>query len=262
MTLHQVNQDGAGPYTCQVSTDATGDDFQDMTVTTNVPGIASLSTAKATDFPLVAQMPAGTTCTGGPDGNACLVRCRNSAIAGPFGGCAAVTTSDSSSSNSTSDLSSSNNSTSDLSSSNSTASDSSDAAASTDDSSDATVDDADDSSDASLSTDDTSDDSSDDTSTVDSASTDTATADSAAATETSDAAGPLPGLAAAGKKKGVGAKLKAAGAKIKAALGKKKAAAKGGAGAKGALGKLLGGANAKRMVNSRVVGKRNAGRWM
>lgn len=29
----------------------------------------------------------GTNCTGGPDGNACLVRCRNRAIAGPFGGC-------------------------------------------------------------------------------------------------------------------------------------------------------------------------------
>ncbi|KAH8110391.1 hypothetical protein DFH11DRAFT_1514409 [Phellopilus nigrolimitatus] len=91
MTLHQVNADGAGPYTCEVSTDATGANFAAMTVTTNVPGKNSLSTAKATDFPLVAQMPAGATCTGGANGNACLVRCRNSAIAGPFGGCAAGT---------------------------------------------------------------------------------------------------------------------------------------------------------------------------
>jgi len=95
MTLHQVNQDGAGPYTCAVSTDATGANFIAMTVTTNVPGQNSLSLAQATDFPLIAQMPAGTACTGGADGNACLVRCTNSALAGPFGGCAAVSTSNS-----------------------------------------------------------------------------------------------------------------------------------------------------------------------
>lgn len=33
----------------------------------------------------------GSTCTGGPNGDACIVRCRNAARAGPFGGCAAVT---------------------------------------------------------------------------------------------------------------------------------------------------------------------------
>lgn len=95
MTLHQVNGDGAGPYTCQVSADATGQNFVAMTVTTQVPGKNSRSNAKATDFPLVAQMPVGMTCTGGPNGDACLVRCRNAATAGPFGGCVAVTTADS-----------------------------------------------------------------------------------------------------------------------------------------------------------------------
>jgi len=34
-------------------------------------------------------MPTGASCSGGPDGNACIVRCRNPA--GPFGGCVAVT---------------------------------------------------------------------------------------------------------------------------------------------------------------------------
>ncbi|KAG8763439.1 hypothetical protein FRC12_008548 [Ceratobasidium sp. 428] len=62
-----------------------------MKVTTNVPGRNSRSNAKAEDFPLVAQMPANTQCTGGPNGDACVVRCRNAARAGPFGGCAAVT---------------------------------------------------------------------------------------------------------------------------------------------------------------------------
>ena len=30
-------------------------------------------------------------CAGGPNGDACIVRCRNSAITGPFGSCVAVT---------------------------------------------------------------------------------------------------------------------------------------------------------------------------
>lgn len=45
------------PYKCDVSADG-GATFTDATVTQNVPGIASLSLAKATDFQLVAQMPA------------------------------------------------------------------------------------------------------------------------------------------------------------------------------------------------------------
>ncbi|KAM0754309.1 hypothetical protein T439DRAFT_311178 [Meredithblackwellia eburnea MCA 4105] len=83
MTIHQVNGDGAGPYTCGVSTDATGSSFVAMSVLTNVPGTNSRSNAKATDFPLVAAVPAGTTCTGA--GATCLVRCMNAARAGPFG---------------------------------------------------------------------------------------------------------------------------------------------------------------------------------
>ncbi|CAE6525781.1 unnamed protein product, partial [Rhizoctonia solani] len=91
MTIHQINGDGAGPYECGVSADASGKSFAAMKVVTNVPGQNSRSNAKAQDFALVAQMPAGTTCTGGPNGDACVVRCRNAARAGPFGGCAAVT---------------------------------------------------------------------------------------------------------------------------------------------------------------------------
>jgi len=89
MTLHQVNQDGAGPYTCDVSGDG-GNTFQAATVTQQVPGTFGLSFAKATDFPLTAQIPAGMACTAGPSGNACIVRCRNPALAGPFGSCVAV----------------------------------------------------------------------------------------------------------------------------------------------------------------------------
>ncbi|CAE6505454.1 unnamed protein product [Rhizoctonia solani] len=91
MTLHQVNQDGAGPYTCDMSGDG-GNTFQAAKVNKNVPGaFLGLSTATAEDFPLNVQMPAGMQCTGGPNGDACVVRCRNATPAGPFGSCAAFT---------------------------------------------------------------------------------------------------------------------------------------------------------------------------
>ncbi|CAE6436217.1 unnamed protein product [Rhizoctonia solani] len=91
MTLHQVNQDGAGPYTCDISADG-GNTFQAAKVTKNVPGaFLGLSTATAEDFPLNVQMPAGMQCAGGPNGDACVVRCRNATPAGPFGSCAVVT---------------------------------------------------------------------------------------------------------------------------------------------------------------------------
>ncbi|KAG8735416.1 hypothetical protein FRC10_010621 [Ceratobasidium sp. 414] len=92
MTLHQVNQDGAGPYTCDVSADG-GKYFQAATVTDNVFGIPliGLSLAAAKDFPLNVQMPAGMRCAGGPNGDACIVRCRNTTPAGPFGSCAVFT---------------------------------------------------------------------------------------------------------------------------------------------------------------------------
>jgi hypothetical protein len=74
-----------------MSTDATGTDFVPLTVITNVPGENSRSRARATPFPLTVQAAAGTQCTGGPNGDACIIRCRNAARAGPFGGCAVVT---------------------------------------------------------------------------------------------------------------------------------------------------------------------------
>ncbi|KAF2673425.1 hypothetical protein BT63DRAFT_421577 [Microthyrium microscopicum] len=92
MTLHQVNGDGAGPYSCQMSADGTGAAWTDINVQTNVPGTNSRSRAKATDFPLKAVMPAQMSCTGNVAGqnNVCLVRCMNAARAGPFGGCVPV----------------------------------------------------------------------------------------------------------------------------------------------------------------------------
>lgn len=56
-------------------------------------GIAGLSIATNTDYPVKVQMPEGMTCNGKVGGaeNVCIVRLRNSAPAGPFGGAAAFT---------------------------------------------------------------------------------------------------------------------------------------------------------------------------
>lgn len=50
MTIHQVNGDGAGPYTCEIDAAATGTNWQPIQVTTNVPGQNSRSNARAQDF--------------------------------------------------------------------------------------------------------------------------------------------------------------------------------------------------------------------
>jgi hypothetical protein len=92
MTLHQVNGDGAGPYSCAINADGTASNWQTIDVTTQVAGKNSRSNAKAVDLPLKAAIPAGQTCTGTVAGqnNVCMVKCQNAARAGPFGGCVPV----------------------------------------------------------------------------------------------------------------------------------------------------------------------------
>jgi len=90
MTLHQVNSDGAGPYTCMINADGTGASWEDITVTQNLEGNerGRNRDGEETDFPLTAAIPADQECTGEVAGqeNVCLVRCQNPARAGPFGG--------------------------------------------------------------------------------------------------------------------------------------------------------------------------------
>ncbi|KKY31579.1 putative gas1-like protein [Diaporthe ampelina] len=93
VTIHQVNADGAGPYTCDL--DPTGNSLGatgqiPLEVTNNVPGANGFSQAKTVDFNMTVKMPADMNCTGASTGNVCTVRCRNNALAGPFGGCFAV----------------------------------------------------------------------------------------------------------------------------------------------------------------------------
>ncbi|KAK3313070.1 hypothetical protein B0H66DRAFT_385205 [Apodospora peruviana] len=91
VTIHQVNADGAGPYVCDLDeTSNSGLISQNLTVTNNVPGANGLSQAKAQDFNITVTMPDNLSCTGASTGNICTVRCRNNAVAGPFGGCFAV----------------------------------------------------------------------------------------------------------------------------------------------------------------------------
>ncbi|KAI1735833.1 hypothetical protein F4680DRAFT_293842 [Xylaria scruposa] len=89
VTIHQVNADGAGPYTCDVI--AQGNNgvitFPNVAVADNVPGVNGFSQAKEQDFTIKVTMPDNLNCTGSSAGNVCTVRCRNNALAGPFGGC-------------------------------------------------------------------------------------------------------------------------------------------------------------------------------
>ncbi|KAI0468567.1 hypothetical protein F4859DRAFT_207607 [Xylaria cf. heliscus] len=89
VTIHQVNADGAGPYTCDVI--AQGNNgvitFPNVDVQDNVPGVNGFSQAKEEDFVIRVTMPDNLNCTGSSAGNVCTVRCRNNALAGPFGGC-------------------------------------------------------------------------------------------------------------------------------------------------------------------------------
>ncbi|KAK7422965.1 1,3-beta-glucanosyltransferase gas1 [Neonectria punicea] len=90
MTLHQVNSDGAGPYTCMINDDGTAASWTEIEVTQNVEGNerGRNRDGEAQDFPLTAAIPADQECTGSVAGQegVCLVRCQNPARAGPFGG--------------------------------------------------------------------------------------------------------------------------------------------------------------------------------
>ncbi|KAF1847859.1 uncharacterized protein K460DRAFT_64757 [Cucurbitaria berberidis CBS 394.84] len=91
VTIHQVNADGAGPFECDMDeTSNAVTTFRPLKVSNNVPGTNGLSQAKEKEFTINVQMPDDFNCIGASTGNICTVRCRNNAVAGPFGGCFAV----------------------------------------------------------------------------------------------------------------------------------------------------------------------------
>ncbi|PLB44104.1 hypothetical protein P170DRAFT_440483 [Aspergillus steynii IBT 23096] len=96
MIYHQVNQDGAGPLTADIDPSSGGTDpkaFVRAKVTQNIPGVAGFSTSSTMDYEVKVQVPSGVQCRGtvGSAKNVCVVRVRNTAISGPFGGSAAFT---------------------------------------------------------------------------------------------------------------------------------------------------------------------------
>ncbi|KXX82389.1 hypothetical protein MMYC01_201353 [Madurella mycetomatis] len=63
---------------------------QNLTVSNNITGSNGLSQSRPQDFNITVTMSDNLKCIGGSTGNVCTVRCRNTALAGPFGGCFAV----------------------------------------------------------------------------------------------------------------------------------------------------------------------------
>lgn len=91
MTIHQVNGDGAGPYLCDLDDKGDGSNFKgNLTVANQIPGANGLSQNKEQAFNITITLPPDMDCKGGSTMDVCIVRCRNNALAGPFGGCIAV----------------------------------------------------------------------------------------------------------------------------------------------------------------------------
>ncbi|KAF3904101.1 hypothetical protein ABW20_dc0110198 [Dactylellina cionopaga] len=93
-TLHQINQDGAGPYVVLIDSmgNANQWDAKALPTTRNIYGYAGINLFKLKPQPIYVTMPKDLKCTGtyaGLDGF-CIVRINNHAANGPFGGCILV----------------------------------------------------------------------------------------------------------------------------------------------------------------------------
>lgn len=88
MGVYAHNADGAGPYTCEYSSDISLKQLQPMEISRQIEGDKGNNPA-AKDFvyPLVAILPLNAICRGGAGGNTCIMRCINPL---GFGSCAAI----------------------------------------------------------------------------------------------------------------------------------------------------------------------------
>ncbi|KDQ32092.1 hypothetical protein PLEOSDRAFT_1015217, partial [Pleurotus ostreatus PC15] len=82
---YNAGLDGSRQFTMSVDATATGSNFVQGTITKNGVRV-SIAPAKET---IQAQLPAGTTCTGGSTGNKCLAQFLNAASQ-KFGNCVVV----------------------------------------------------------------------------------------------------------------------------------------------------------------------------
>ncbi|KAH9816836.1 hypothetical protein DFH28DRAFT_1055854 [Melampsora americana] len=88
MAMYVHNRDGAGPFKCEYSPDASLKSFEPMNITQQVEGVKGINeAAKTYVYPLRAAFFSNSTCTGGKSGDVCVMRCRNEI---GFGSCAAV----------------------------------------------------------------------------------------------------------------------------------------------------------------------------
>ncbi|PLW17642.1 hypothetical protein PCASD_15727 [Puccinia coronata f. sp. avenae] len=82
------NRDGAGPFHCDYSSDATLSSFEPMKINVQIEGVNGINNASDKYvYPLTAAFYPNSTCTGGKDRDTCIVRCRNPL---GFGSCAAL----------------------------------------------------------------------------------------------------------------------------------------------------------------------------
>ncbi|KAF3225840.1 hypothetical protein TWF106_001713 [Orbilia oligospora] len=93
MRIHQVNEDGAGPFKCKLDQSGLASAFGAwMPLSKNLAGNGhsiNHHTSRRGDLWLELPLPKDLKCSGtyGKYKNICMVRCENQAVNGPFGGC-------------------------------------------------------------------------------------------------------------------------------------------------------------------------------
>ncbi|KAF3909545.1 hypothetical protein AA313_de0204868 [Arthrobotrys entomopaga] len=93
VTMAQQNTDGGGPYTCEIDESGKGTDFKPLETTgQDCLGKYGANLCNDQDWYVGAIMPKDLKCTGtnGATKNLCMVRCKNDAPNGPFGGCISI----------------------------------------------------------------------------------------------------------------------------------------------------------------------------
>ncbi|EFZ01651.1 hypothetical protein MAA_02880 [Metarhizium robertsii ARSEF 23] len=90
MTVFVVNTDGSGPYFADIDEKSNVGIFRELGKVDGIDGKNGIQRNAFTAFDVQIPLPNDMKCEGGKDLNACTLRIRNLADAGPFGGCVAL----------------------------------------------------------------------------------------------------------------------------------------------------------------------------
>ncbi|KAF5127745.1 putative PPE family protein PPE24 [Metarhizium anisopliae] len=90
MTVFVVNTDGSGPYFADIDEKSNVGIFRELGKVDGIDGKNGIQRNAFTAFDVQIPLPTDMKCEGGKDLNACTLRIRNLADAGPFGGCVAL----------------------------------------------------------------------------------------------------------------------------------------------------------------------------